>query len=63
VTQLYGVLAGTPVGHYADRAYAERRGGGPTFNAGPRQNPSQGDNPNVALTRPHIIGPLTLVGR
>ena len=28
-----------------------------------RQNPSQGDNPNIALTRPHNIEPLTLVAR
>jgi hypothetical protein len=33
------------------------------LSTGPRQNPSQGDNPNIALTRPHIIGLLTLVDR
>ena len=27
-----------------------------------REDPSQGDNPNIALTRPQIISPLTLVG-
>ena len=27
------------------------------------ENPSQGDNPNIALTRPQVIGPLTLVGQ
>jgi hypothetical protein len=26
------------------------------------ENPGQGDNPNIALTRPQIISPLTLVG-
>jgi len=29
---------------------------------GPSQVPRQGDNPNIALTRPQIISPLTLVG-
>ena len=27
------------------------------------ENPGQGDNPNIALTRPQAIGPLTLVGQ
>jgi hypothetical protein len=27
------------------------------------ENPGQGDNPNVALTRPQVIGSLTLVGQ
>lgn len=31
--------------------------------AGPTQSPSQGDNPNIALTRPQFISPLTLVGQ
>jgi hypothetical protein len=53
----------TSGGRCADVMTTGKRGGGPTFNADPHQNPSQGDNPNVALTRPHIIGPLTLVGR
>jgi hypothetical protein len=26
------------------------------------ENPGQGDNPNIALTRPQVISPLTLVG-
>jgi hypothetical protein len=29
----------------------------------PSQDSSQGDNPNIALTRPHIIGLLTLDDR
>lgn len=28
--------------------------------SGPLRVSSQGDNPNIALTRPHIIGLLTL---
>ncbi len=27
------------------------------------QDSSQGDNPNIALTRPQVISPLTLVGQ
>ena len=30
--------------------------------SGPSHIPSQGDNPNIALTSPHITNPLTLVG-
>lgn|GEM_PF-3393578 len=60
MTQLYGVRERHPA-EGVDRD--PDKGKGPVSNTGPHQNPSQGDNPNVALTRPHIIGPLTLVGR
>ena len=36
---------------------------GPDAMSGPSQDSSQGDNPNIALTRPHNIGPLTLFGQ
>lgn len=38
------------------------RGAGEDF-SGPSHVPSQGNNPNIALTRPQVIGPLTLVGQ
>ena len=36
--------------------------GADTRIVGPFQTPSQGDNPNIALTRPQSTRPLTLVG-
>lgn len=36
---------------------------GPDRASDPSQDSSQGDNPNIALTRPHIIGLLTLDDR
>jgi len=47
-------------GRGARRRVKDRRA---AYNAALRQNPSQGDNPNIALTRPHNTGPLTLVAR
>jgi hypothetical protein len=31
--------------------------------SGPSENPGQGDDPNIAPTRPQAFGPLTLVGQ
>ena len=36
---------------------------GPDRASDPSQDSSQGDNPNIALTRPHITGLLTLDDR
>ena len=33
------------------------------LSTGPLNISSQGDNPNIALTRPHVVGSLTLVSR
>ena len=57
LTPLGGVTMGTarPAPGLKKRAGAMLR---PFF-----ENPGQGDNPNIALTRPQIIGPLTLVGQ
>ncbi len=33
------------------------------LSTGPPYISSQGDNPNIALTRPHVVGSLTLVSR
>jgi len=38
-------------------------GPGNEFNPALRTYSGQDDNPNIALTRPHTVCPLTLVGR
>ncbi len=58
----------TPVSTRALRSLLNQRGArtwneGPDRASDPSQDSSQGDNPNIALTRPHINGLLTLDDR
>ncbi|BDZ45874.1 hypothetical protein GCM10025866_17830 [Naasia aerilata] len=50
-----------PPAQQSEQKDAEKDEGRST-RTGPHQDPSQGDNPNITLTRPQITRPLTLVG-
>jgi hypothetical protein len=58
-----GALARDPAGVELVGRVPQTWKEGPDRASGPSQDSSQGDNPNIALTRPHIIGLLTLDDR